>query len=121
MLGRKTVIDRDHLAARLVGERAAERVMRVEIADHPAATMKIDQRRRRAAGSDGRVDTDGNVALGSGDRAVLDLADGDALQVHRLRHGAIHFAALRGRQVDQARRVRIGGQRIEDRFRLWIE
>ena len=121
MLGREAVVDGDDLATRLVGERAAQRIMRLEIADHPAAAMEIDQCRHRAAGCDRGIDANGDLPLGSGNGPVFDLADRNALQIHRLRHRAIHLAAFGRRQIDQARRGRIGGQRIEDRFRLWIE
>jgi len=44
--GRLAVFHREHRAARAVGERAADDVMRVQVADHPAAAVKIDERRQ---------------------------------------------------------------------------
>ena len=43
-LGRFPILHREHRAARAVGERAADDIVRVEIADHPAAAVEIDQR-----------------------------------------------------------------------------
>src|SRR6185436_5813323 len=47
MLGRQAIVDRDHLAAALVGESPARRVMGLDVADHEAATVIVDQRRQR--------------------------------------------------------------------------
>ena len=48
VLRRHAVVDRHHRAARAVGQLAAQRVMRVEIADDPAAAVVVDQHRQRA-------------------------------------------------------------------------
>ena len=43
MLGRQAVVDaRDHAAGR-VGERPADAVVRVDVADHPAAAVEEDE------------------------------------------------------------------------------
>ena len=43
MLGRQPIIDGDHDQLALMGELAADHVMGVEIADHPAAAVKEHQ------------------------------------------------------------------------------
>ena len=47
VLGREAVIDRDHDQRACIGELAADDVVGVEIADHPAAAMEEHQRRRK--------------------------------------------------------------------------
>jgi len=49
VLRRETVIDRDNDAAGCVGKMATEAVMRLEIANDPAAAVKIDEHRQNFA------------------------------------------------------------------------
>src|SRR5262249_16842319 len=50
VLGREAIVDRDHCAASAVRQLAAERIVAVEIAEHPPATMEIDQCRQQVVG-----------------------------------------------------------------------
>ena len=47
MLGREPIVDRDDHQSRFTDELAAEHVVRVEIADHPATAVEVHQRRHR--------------------------------------------------------------------------
>ncbi len=48
MFGREPIIDRDDDHFAFIGKLAAHHIVRVEIADHPAAAVKIDQARRES-------------------------------------------------------------------------
>ena len=47
VLGRQPVVDGDDDRGRRVGECAAELVVALQVADHPAAAVEVDQRRLR--------------------------------------------------------------------------
>jgi hypothetical protein len=48
VLGRQAVVEREHDAGRFLRQLPADRVVRLDIADAPAAAMKIKQCRQRA-------------------------------------------------------------------------
>jgi hypothetical protein len=43
VLGRQAVVDAQHRMAAAVGERATHVVVRLEVADHPPATVEVDE------------------------------------------------------------------------------
>ncbi len=53
MLGRQPVVDREHVHAGVSREEAAGAVVGVEVADHPAAAVVVDEERAPRAGSVG--------------------------------------------------------------------
>ena len=61
MLGREPVVDADDARAGLVGQRAADGVDGLEVAQHPAAAVQVGDRPARVLG---RVDPDGDAARG---------------------------------------------------------
>ena len=74
VLGREAVIDRDHDQLALMGELAADHVMGIEIADHPAAAVEEHQAWREAVGLAQRlrrVDARRDRAVRRGDRQRL--------------------------------------------------
>ena len=75
ILRRKPVVERKHNALRPARERAAHRVVSVEIAVNPAAAVHIKERgqgaiRRR------RVEPERDLAVGPWEASVLDERDG---------------------------------------------
>ena len=73
-LGRVAVVDRHDDRVRLDAQVAAERIVRVVAAEHPAAAVEVGDDGMRAVG--GRtVQPVLEVAVGAGQRAVDDLAD----------------------------------------------
>src|SRR5690606_34754620 len=44
VLGREPIVDREHGAARAIRELPAERIVRVDVADRPAAAMEVHER-----------------------------------------------------------------------------
>ena len=74
-------------------EQAAEPVMGVQIAHHKAAAMKIDQRRQRvAARRHWRIGAGANLAGGSGNGEILDLADRHVLGPDQAHHAGESLA-----------------------------
>ena len=71
VFGRQPVIDREHLHARAIRQAAAMAVMAVEIAEHEAAAMEIDQQRRWPFDAVRRVESrrTGPSPPAAGDRA----------------------------------------------------
>ncbi len=123
VLGRQAVVDRDDGAAGGIGEMAAERVVRFDIADDPAAAVEIDQhrqvRRRRGAGAAIEAQRNG-AAIRPRCREVADLRD-------RRRLGGQHFAggAEQPARLDGADRL-IGrppreAYHLQNRFCVGIE
>src|SRR6202012_5968218 len=93
VFGGKTVFHRDDTKAALVCEEAAKPIMRVEIADHEAAAMEIDQcRHRRAASRNGSIGAGPDIALRSRDLEILDLAARNILWAHQAHHAGKAFA-----------------------------
>ena len=61
MFGRQTIIDRDNAALAAPGQSPTDRVMRFEIARHPAAAMKVNEPRQEFLGWRGRrIDSERN-------------------------------------------------------------
>ena len=120
---RQPVVGGDDDAGRRVGEPAADLVMRVEIADHPAAAMQIEQRR-----SAGRcralpaIDPERQRAAGSGDDALAERCDRFALALQVGKAFIVGAARLLRRSRFERRRAGLAaefehmpGLRIEGR------
>ncbi len=76
----KPIVDGDDTAARLVGERPAERIMRVEAAgDQPAAVKEDETRQAAGRRIERRIETDADSAAWSGQRPVDNRTDLDRL------------------------------------------
>ena len=108
VFGSASVIDGDNDELTFVGELPAHHVMRIEIADDPAAAVKKHQAWREPVGRSEclrRVDAGSNRAVRSGDRERLHrfhfrrlgIGDDAPLQIEfacfRRRHGFIRWAA----------------------------
>src|ERR1051326_1625787 len=76
VLRRQPVIQRHHRAAAANRQGTADRIVRVEVAHHPAAAMQVEQRRLRLIRLVGVAAVPERTG-GSGQRAVFD--DGDRL------------------------------------------
>src|SRR6266446_10026973 len=100
-------------------EFAAGDVVRLDIADHPSTAMEVHESPEGAAPR-GRVDSDWNLAGGTGDFAVLGLRNFLRLTAKRLEHGIDSSPRLRRRH----RMERLGARRrglVEDSLHLGIE
>ena len=66
--GSESIVDRQDREGELARQEAAERIVRVEIADHPAPTVEVDDERcrSRASGWAVVVDTDVDASRGPG-------------------------------------------------------
>lgn len=107
MFRRQAIIDGDHQAAALVGEPATGRIVGIEVADHEAAAVIVDQRRQRTGGGAERtVAAEADLATRPSEGAVGDRAD----------FGRRRFAVL-GHLVDGLSPHRVG-QRMERRSAL---
>jgi hypothetical protein len=99
-LGCQAIVDMEHRNAGLDRELGAEHVVAVEVAEHPAAAMRIDHRRQRGVGG-GRcraVEANGNIPRRAGNRAIH----------HR------HLGGARALRTGAQRKVEIaGGLRTE--------
>src|SRR4029450_12818757 len=101
MLRRQPVIDRDHLAAALVGEPAARGVVRLDFADHEAAAVVVDQRRRWSRrGTAGTIAAKTNLPARSGKSAVGHLTALRRVGLPVLRHLLDRRASHVGWQSD---------------------
>ena len=71
---RAVVLDEDDGGAGADGELADEPVVRVGVAEHPAAAVHVEDRRQRPCGVRRRDDADAHVADlgGDGDPAIVD-------------------------------------------------
>jgi len=119
VLGREPVVDRNGDASDLVGERAAWRVVRIEIADDPSAAMKENQHRERPTALR-RIDANRNRTGRPGNLPILDLENFfDFLRRH-LEHFAGQAARV-GRRERMNLRARRGGDLIEQYFYLRVE
>src|SRR5581483_7078914 len=58
-----------------IRQAAAEAIMRIQIAEHKAATMKVDQDRERAASFRG-IDSDRNGSSRAINHAIFDVSNG---------------------------------------------
>ena len=97
VLGREPVVDREHPAAAVLGEEAAEAVVGLEVADHPAAAVVVDEQRlRRLGGAERDVEARRHLAARAGDRQLFDPR-------HRPRRPAVRPAPLRGSRPAPAR------------------
>jgi hypothetical protein len=71
MLGRQAIVDRDHLAAAVVGQAPAGRIVRLDAADHEAAAVIVDQGGQRIRrGAERAVAPVADGAAGTGEAAV---------------------------------------------------
>ena len=100
VLRRHAVVDRDHGTVCGVGDLAADPVMAVEVAQHPAAAVIVDEHRQHAhvGGSGAAIDADGHRAVRAAGRILLDAID---LRQIRLRHhpsAPVRLARLQRRQ-----------------------
>ena len=76
MLGREPVGHAEHVRAGLAAQDAARRVVRVEIANHETAAVKVDEQRRLGPGSARRrIVADGDPVIAGGDLEVEHGAD----------------------------------------------
>src|SRR5262249_33150916 len=78
----EAVVYRDHHAACAIGQAPAGGVVAIEVTNHPAAAVKVDQHWEWAVAR-GCVDANGNLPLRAGDRTVLDAGDWLCLREHR--------------------------------------
>lgn len=73
-LGRAVIIDEDQYSLDPDGELADQPVVRMLVAEHPAAAVDIDNRRQRARSTGGPHDADvGRPSGADCERAVLDI------------------------------------------------
>ena len=103
MLGRETIVYRDYDSPGTMCDRGAHYIVRVQIANHPAAAMEVDQGGTRRW-CIGRVYADGNLAIGARNSEILDGAD-------RFRRSSCRFQTL-DREL-----ARFLGR---ERFQRWI-
>ena len=87
MLGREPVIDEHHGARRALGELAAQRVGLVDRADHPAATVVVDD--HPGGGLDRHEYAQAHVAVGALERVLLDARHGRRGPAERGQTGAV--------------------------------
>ena len=115
VFGRQAVIDGDDGAADAVGQRAADGVVGVQVADDPAAAVVVDDGRQRGFGEH-RVETDRDLAVGARDAHVGDVMDRFGLSLRA--QGGGGGAGFRRRERVERRRafaqledgLRFGGQ-----------
>src|SRR5579875_2803150 len=101
VFGREPVIDGDHDATRSICQAAADAIVCVQVADHPAAAMKKDQRRERPIALR-RVDATGYLTRRAGNGAVLDAGNLLRLNVfHRELHCYSHPYLLGRQRMDR--------------------
>src|SRR5260370_6077618 len=96
-------------------EFAAGDVVRLDIADHQSTAMEVHKRAEWPAPR-GRVDSDWNLAGGTGDFAVLGLRNFLRLTAKRLEHGIDSSPRLRRRHRMErlgARRRGLGVNRLQ--------
>ena len=104
VFGREPIVDGDDDQLAFMGELAADHVMGIEIADHPAAAVKEHQARREAVGLAQRlrrVDARRDRAVRRGDRQRLD----------RFKLGRFGIGDDAG-GPDNIRALPVGGQRL---------
>ena len=118
VLGRQPVVDRHHDGVRAVCQRAAEVVVGLEVADHPAAAVEEDHGRRRRWRAVGAIDAHRDGAGRAGNRPVLDLRDGLGRdrQLHRLER----LACLVGRELAHLHAA-LCGELVEHESGLGVE
>ncbi len=75
VLGSQAIVDRQHPGVGLAREMAARRVVRVEVADHPAAAVVVDDEWATLAVVERHVQSRGDRPGRSGEDAVLDARD----------------------------------------------
>ena len=100
-------------APRLVGQRAADGVDGLEVAQHPAAAVQVGDRPARVLG---RVDADADAARGG----VLDVRDRRPLPRQVLGLGQMRRARLLHRHLVRGRAV-VGRPRVEDLLELGVQ
>ena len=87
MLGRQAIVDRNNLAAALVGQPPAGRIVRLDVADHEAAAVIVDQGGQRAGRDAERtIAATADRAAGTGEAAVDRLGDLGRRRLAVLRH-----------------------------------
>jgi hypothetical protein len=98
VLGAHAIVDRQHETARAHGEHAAERRTPVEVADHEAALVEIEQQRARAVEIGWNVEPSGQRALRARHPVLFDALE----RTQRRRRGRERIAGdrarLRGRE-----------------------
>ena len=114
--GRAVVLDEHDSGAGADGELADESVVRVGVAEHPAAAVHVEDHRQRPGGVRGPDDPHAHVADvgGHGDPAVVDGQLVDRRGLHVVEHGA----RLGRAQLVQERRL---GGRLDERLRGRLE
>ena len=118
VLGGEAVVDARHDRSRGIGERAADAVMRLDVADHPAAAMEVDVGGEGPATRRG-IAPHGDCPAVDGHPVIVDARD----VLHRAERGGARAHALaglgrghllRGRQAERRRCVEdLLGLRIE--------
>ena len=116
----QAVVNGHHHATRALAKVAGRGVGRVQVADHPAAAVVPDQN-REGAGTFGRVDANGNVAIGGRDAPVFHLSDlgsdrtgpGSGVDSRLLRRDFPHCReSQRGYLVDYSLCLRVQGHDV---------
>jgi hypothetical protein len=117
VLGREPIVHRYHDAARCIRETAAETIVRVEIADHKAAAVEVDEG-RQICRERWAIHADRNLHW-TRDHAGIDLRH-RFLRTAQLDHLIGHFACLVQRKLVQSGTA---GRReqVEKAFALWME
>src|SRR5579883_3330706 len=100
VLGGEPVTDGDDRAAARVGDQPADAVVSVKVADHPAAAMKIDERRQRrsARGAEPAVEAERDLPAGAKRLEIADLRDLRRIGLQYAPAGAVELARLGRRQ-----------------------
>jgi hypothetical protein len=121
MFRRKPVIERKHACARVVAQRAAEDVVRADVAENAAAAMHEENGRLRlAAGVEGRVPAQPHRPGRTRDSEIDRLADRGRGDLGL----AVRAAIFRARGLGRERPERRGGRRrrpIEQRLSFAVE
>jgi hypothetical protein len=120
MFRRQPIVHRDHLEAAFGGEQAAQPVMAFQPADNKAAAMEIDQCGLQPHRGDGCIGAGANVAAGTGNGEIVDLADRDILGRGQLHHAGKGLARHGGRHVPGFR-ARDRGRLVEKGFHQRVE
>ncbi len=118
VLGTEAIVDRDHRAHREVGELAARHVVRLEVADGPAAAVEEHQRRQHLA-----VLRSHGTVVPHADAAGVEILDAGDLG-RRARQLAARLAIQRTRRRGVELRIRrdVGARgAFEQRARLRVE
>ena len=117
MLRRQTVVDRQHRAARGLGQDRAEDVAGFQVADHPAAEVAEDHQRRLAVLGLGAIEARRNGSGGPWDIDRLEADAGLGRAGHdRQRHRAAEPRVLRRQRGHRRRAAGLGGDVLQARI-----